>query len=70
MYEDSATKFPDRSKPLGVVHEGDNISTKSKMAINATVLSNAVEKQADELLMNMIVEGGMLIVHTSRKDPR
>ena len=57
MYEDSATKFPDRSKPLSVVHEGDNLSTKSKMAINATVLSNAVEKQADELLKNMIVEG-------------
>ena len=57
MYEDSATKFPDRSKPLSEVHEGDNISTKSKMAINATVLSNAVEKQADELLKNMIVEG-------------
>ena len=57
MYEDSATKFPDRSKPLSEVHEGDNLSTKSKMAINATVLSNAVEKQADELLKNMIVEG-------------
>ena len=57
MYEYSATKFPDRSKPLSEVHEGDNLSTKSKMAINATVLSNAVEKQADELLKNMIVEG-------------
>ena len=57
MYEDSATKFPDRSKPLSVVHEGDNLSTKSKMAINATVLPIAVEKQADELLKNMIIEG-------------
>ena len=57
MYEDSATKFPDRSKPSSEVHEGENLSTKSKMAINATVLSNTVEKQADELLKNMIVEG-------------
>ena len=57
MYEDSATKFPDRSKPSSEVHEGENLSTKSKIAINATVLSNTVEKQADELLKNMIVEG-------------
>ena len=47
MYKGSATKFPDRSWPLSEVHEGDNLSTKSKMAINATVLSNTVEKQAE-----------------------
>ena len=57
MYEDSATKFPDRSRPLSEVHEGDNKSAKSKMVINTTVFPNAVEKQADELLKNMIVEG-------------
>ena len=57
MYEDSATKFPDRSGPLSKVHEGDNLSTKSKIAINATVFPIAVEKQADELLKNMIMEG-------------
>ena len=57
MYEDTATKFPDRSGPSSEFHEGDNPSTKSKIAINATVLSNALEKQADKLLKNMIVEG-------------
>ena len=57
MYEDTATKFPDRSGPASEFHEEDNPSTKSKIAINATVLSNAVEKQADKLLKNMIVEG-------------
>ena len=57
MYEDTATKFPNRSGPSSEFHEGDNPSTKSKIAINATVLSNAVEKQADKLLKNMIVEG-------------
>ena len=57
MYKDSATKFPDRSGSSSQFHEGDNLSTKSKMAINASVFSNSVEKQADELLKNMIVEG-------------
>ena len=57
MYEDSATKFPDKSGPLSEVHEGGNLSTKTKMAVNATALPNAVEKQADELLKNMIIEG-------------
>ena len=57
MYEDSATKFPDRSGPLSEVHEGDNLSTKSKIAINATAIPNADEQQADELLKNMIIEG-------------
>ena len=57
MYKDSATKFPDRSGSSSQFHEGDNLSTKSKMAINASVLPNSVEKQADELLKNMIVEG-------------
>ena len=57
MYEDPASKFPDRSEPLSEVHEGDNLSTKSKMTINATVRPFAVAKQADELLKNMIIEG-------------
>ena len=57
MYKDSATKFPDRSGSSSQFHEGDNLSTKSKMAINASVFPNSVEKQADELLKNMIVEG-------------
>ena len=57
MYEDPATKFPDRSEPLSEVHEGDNLSTKSEMTINATVRPFAVAKQADELLKNMIIEG-------------
>ena len=57
MYEDSATKFPDRSGPSSKFHERDNLSTKSKMAINPPVLPNAVKKKADELLKNMIVEG-------------
>ena len=57
MFECSVRTFANRSKPLSEVHEGDNLSTKSKMDINATVISNAVEKQADELLKNMIVEG-------------
>ena len=57
MYEDSATKLTDRSRPLSEVHEGDNKSAKSKMVINATIFSNAVERRADELLKNMIVEG-------------
>ena len=51
MYEDPASKFPDRSGPLSEVHEGYNLSTKSKMAINASVLPNAVEKQADTMLL-------------------
>ena len=57
MYKDSSTKFPGRSGPSSEFHEGDNLSTKSKMAINASLFPNAVEKQADELLKNMIVEG-------------
>ena len=57
MYKDSATKFPDRSGSSSQFHEGDNLSTKSKMAINASVFPNSVEKQADEHLKNMIVEG-------------
>ena len=57
MYEDSTTKFPHRSGPLSEVHEGDSLSTKSKLAISATALPNAVEKLADELLRNMIVKG-------------
>ena len=57
MYEDSATKFPNRSEPLSEIHEGDNLSTKSKMPINAIVLPNAVKKHADELLKNMVLEG-------------
>ena len=57
MYKDSATNFPDRSGSSSQFHEGDNLSTKSKMAINACVFTNSVEKQADELLKNMIVEG-------------
>ena len=57
MYEDPTSMFPDRSGPLSEVHEGYNLSTKSKMAINASVLPNAVENQADELLKNMIIEG-------------
>ena len=58
MGEDSATKLPGRSRgPLSGIHEGDNLSTKFKMAINATVLPNAVEKQANELLKNMVLEG-------------
>ena len=57
MYEDSATKFPDRSRPVSEVHAGDNQSTKSKMAINTTVLPNDVEKQAEELLKNKLLKG-------------
>ena len=57
MYEDPTSKFPDRSGRLSEVHEGYNLSTKSKMAINPSVLPNAVENQADELLKNMIIEG-------------
>ena len=58
MYEDSTTKFPHRSGPLSEVHEGDSLRTKSKLAISATALPNAVEKLADELLRKMIVEIG------------
>ena len=57
MYEDSTTKFPHRSGPFSEVHEGDSLSTKSKLAISATALPNAVEILADELLRNMIVKG-------------
>ena len=57
MYKDSATKFPDRSGPLSEIHEGDNLCTKPKMAINAMVLPNAVKKHADVLLKNMVLEG-------------
>ena len=57
MYKDSATKFPDRSGPLSEIHEGDNLCTKPKLAINAMVLPNAVKKHADELLKNMVLEG-------------
>ena len=55
MYEDS--KFPDKSRPISVVHVGDNQSTKSKIAINPTVFPNAVKKHAEEHLKKMINEG-------------
>ena len=59
MYEDLATKCPDKSRPLGENREGDNLSTKLKIAINATALPNAcaVKIHADELLKDMVLEG-------------
>ena len=57
MYEHSATKFRDRSEPLSEIHEGDNLSIKPKISINAIVLLNAVKKHADELFKKMVLEG-------------
>ena len=59
MYEDLAIKCPDKSRPLGENREGDNLSTKPKIAINATALPNAcaVKIHADELLKDMVLEG-------------
>ena len=57
MYGNLVTKFPDRSGPVSEIHKGDNPSTNSKMAINATALPNAVKKHADELLKNMVLQG-------------
>ena len=37
--------------------DSDNQSSKSKMAINATVLPNAVKKHAEELLKNKLLKG-------------
>ena len=58
MCEDSVTKLQGRSRgPLSEIHEGDNLSTKFKMAISASVLPNTVEEHATELLKNMVLEG-------------